>query len=45
MEQIRRQLDLLRSSPTIGSPSDDRRVMAEWQAALDSLRQARAEPG
>ena len=29
IEAIRRQLDLLRSGPTIGGPSDDRSVIAD----------------
>ncbi len=43
MEAIRHQLDLLRSSPTIGGPSDDRSVVAELQAEYEALREARAK--
>ena len=42
METIRHQLELLRSGPTIGGPSDDRGVVAELEAELEALRQTRA---
>ena len=42
METIRHQLELLRSGPTIGGPSDDRSVTAELEAELEALRRARA---
>jgi len=45
MEQIRRQLDLLRSGPTIGGPSDDRSVIADLEAEFEGLREARARLG
>lgn len=45
METIRRQLELLRSSPTIGGPSDDRSVIADLQAEYAALETARAGLG
>jgi hypothetical protein len=45
MAQIRRQLDLLRSGPTIGGPSDDRSVIADLEAEYEGLREARARLG
>ena len=42
MERIREQLDLLRSGPTIGGPSDDRSVIADLEAEYQALKAARA---
>ena len=39
IETIRRQLELLRSGPTIGGLSDDRGVTAELEAEPEALRQ------
>lgn len=41
MERIRHQLELLRSGPTIGGPSDDRGVIADLEAELAALKEAR----
>ena len=43
IKRIRHQLELLRSGPTIGGFSDDRSVIAELQAELQALVQARAD--
>jgi hypothetical protein len=45
MERIREQLDLLRSGPTIGGPSDDRSVIADLEAEYAALKEARAGLG
>ncbi len=45
MEAIRRQLDLLRSGPNIGGPSDDRSVIADLEAEFQALKEARANLG
>jgi hypothetical protein len=45
MEKIRKQLDLLRSGPTVGGPSDDRALIAELEAELAALKAARANLG
>jgi len=45
MEKIRHQIDLLRSGPTIGGPSDDRSVIADLEAEYEGLRAARARLG
>ncbi len=45
MEKIRHQIDLLRSGPTIGGPSDDRSVIADLEAEYEGLRDARANLG
>jgi hypothetical protein len=45
MEKIRQQLDLLRSGPTVGEPSDDRSLIAELEAEWQALREARANLG
>jgi len=42
MDAISKQLDLLRSGPTIGGPSDDRSVIAELEAEFQELKEARA---
>lgn len=44
MENIRKQLDLLRSGPTIGGPSDDRSVIMELEAEFQALKEARDNP-
>ncbi len=38
IRRISRQLDLLRSGPTLGEPSDDGEVVAELEAELAALR-------
>ena len=45
MENIRHQLDLLRSGPNIGGPSDDRSVIADLEAEYEGLREAQANLG
>jgi hypothetical protein len=45
MEKIRHQIDLLRSGPTIGGPSDDRSVIADLEAEYEGLKAARAGLG
>jgi len=45
MAKIRHQIDLLRSGPTIGGPSDDRSVIADLEAEYEGLREARARLG
>jgi hypothetical protein len=45
MEKIREQLDLLRSGPTIGGPSDDRSVIADLEAEYQALKEARSNLG
>lgn len=45
MENIRHQLDLLRSGPNIGEPSDDRSVIADLEAEYQGLREAKANLG
>lgn len=45
METIRKQLDLLSSGPSIGGPSDDRSVIADLEAELQALKEARANLG
>jgi hypothetical protein len=45
MEKIRHQIDLLRSGPTIGGPSDDRSVIADLEAEYEGLKRARAGLG
>ncbi len=45
MDNIRRQIDLLRSGPTIGESLDDRSVIADLEAEFQALKQARAELG
>jgi hypothetical protein len=45
MEKIRQQLDLLRSGPTIGGPSDDRSVIADLEAEYQALKDARSSLG
>ena len=45
MANIRHQLDLLRSGPNIGGPSDDRSVIADLEAEYEGLRTAKAKLG
>jgi hypothetical protein len=45
MANIRHQIDLLRSGPTIGGPSDDRSVIADLEAEYEGLKTARARLG
>jgi hypothetical protein len=45
MEKIRHQIDLLRSGPTIGGPSDDRSVIADLETEYEGLRDALARLG
>jgi hypothetical protein len=45
MEKIRHQIDLLRSGPTIGGPSDDRSLIADLETEYEGLRAARARLG
>jgi hypothetical protein len=45
MENIRRQLELLRSGPTMGGPSDDRSVIADLEAEFQALKAAKAGLG
>ena len=43
MDKIRQQLELLRSGPTLGEPSDDRSLIAELEAEYQALMDARAK--
>jgi hypothetical protein len=45
MEKIRQQLEILRSGPTMGEPSDDRTLIAELEAEFRALQEARANLG
>ena len=45
MARIRHQLDLLRSGPNMGGPSDDRSVIADLEAEFQALKTARANLG
>lgn len=45
MENIRNQLVLLRSGPSIGGPLDNRSVIADLEAELLALQTARANTG
>jgi len=45
MGNIRHQIDLLRSGPTIGGPSDDRSVIADLETEYEGLREALARLG
>ena len=42
MDNIRHQLELLRSGPNMGGPSDDRSVIADLEAEFQALKEARA---
>lgn len=41
MESISHQLELLRSGPSIGGPSDNRSVIADLEAEFKALKEAR----
>ena len=43
MEKIRQQVEILRSGPTMGGPSDDRSLLAELEAEYQALKEARAK--
>ncbi len=43
--RVRRELEILRSPSTIGGGPDDRSVIAELEAELDALQEARARVG
>ena len=45
MARIRHQLELLRSGPTIGGPSDDRSVIAELESEYEGLQETLADMG
>lgn len=45
IETIRNQLELLRSGPSMGGPSDDHIVIAELEAELQALKEARGDLG
>ena len=45
METITRQIDLLRSGPTIGESLDDRSVIADLEAEFQALKAASAGLG
>jgi hypothetical protein len=45
MENIRQQLELLRSGPTMGGPSDDRSVIADLEEEFEALKAAKAGLG
>lgn len=45
MDNIRQQLNLLRSGPTIGAPLDNRSVIAGLEAEFVALKEARANLG
>lgn len=45
MEAIRKQLELLRSGPSLGGPSDDQGVIAELEAEYQALKEGRANLG
>ncbi len=45
MDNIRHQLELLRSGPNMGGPSDDRSVIADLEAEFQALKEARANLG
>lgn len=42
---LRRELEILRSPSTIGGGADNRAVIAELEAELHELREARAQVG
>lgn len=42
MDAISKQLDLLRSGPSIGGPSDDRSLIADLEAEFEELKEARS---
>ena len=41
-EKIRQQVEILRSGPTMGEPSDDRTLIAELEAEYQALKEAQA---
>jgi hypothetical protein len=43
MEKIHQQLEILRSGPTMGGPSDDRSLIADLEAEFEALKDARAK--
>lgn len=43
MEKIRQQVEILRSGPTMGEPSDDRSLIAELEAEYQAIKEARAK--
>jgi hypothetical protein len=43
--RVRRELDILRSPSTIGGGPDDRSVIAELEAELEALQEARTHVG
>lgn len=45
MESIHKQLELLRSGPSIGGPSDDRSVIADLESEFQALKDARGNLG
>jgi hypothetical protein len=45
LEAIRKQLELLRSGPSIGGPSDDVSVIVDLEAEYRALEEARANLG
>jgi hypothetical protein len=45
MEKIRQQVEILRSGPTMGGPSDDRSLIADLEAEFQALKEARANLG
>jgi hypothetical protein len=45
MEKIRQQVEILRTGPTMGDPSDDRSLIAELEAEFQGLQEARAKLG
>lgn len=40
VEKIRHQVEILRAGPTMGEPSDDRRLIAELEAEFQALKEA-----
>jgi hypothetical protein len=43
MERIREQLEVPRSGPTTGHPSDDRSLIANLEAEFQTIKEARAK--
>jgi hypothetical protein len=43
IDKVRRELEILRSPSSIGGGADSRSVIADLEAELQALRQARAE--
>jgi hypothetical protein len=44
IRRLSRQLELLRSGPTLGEPSDDAQVIADLEAELAALRRRVQDP-